>query len=83
MADEPAAPVVTVPTDSEFAGPVAPVAPVNPVSPRGIASESVWFGAVPVIVAVAVEPAAPVVTVPMARLFAGPVFPRGIESESV
>jgi hypothetical protein len=45
--------------------------------------ESVWLGAVPVIVADADEPAAPVVTVPIERLFAAPTSPRGIVSESV
>jgi hypothetical protein len=40
-----------------------------------MAIDSVWLGGVPVMVAEAAEPGAPVVIVPTARLFGGPVGP--------
>ena len=78
-----AVPLVTVPIVSVFAGPaepvgpvapVAPVLPVLPVSPFGSTRLRVCVGAVPVIVADAVVPAA---TVPIESVFAGPVAPVG------
>ena len=56
-----AAPSVTVPIDSELAGPAGPVLPVAPVLPLGTTRLRVWFGAVPVIVAAAAHS----VTVPL------------------
>jgi hypothetical protein len=67
--------VVVVPTATVAAAPVAPVEPVAPVSPRGIVKFNVCVGAVPVIVDVAELPAAPVVTVPIDKVLAGPVAP--------
>ncbi len=77
-------PVATVPIDKLFAGPVAPVAPalpvapvlpvgpVAPVGPIGTTNDRVCDGAVPLMVTAAV---APVDTVPIDKLFAGPVAP--------
>ena len=56
-------PVVTLPMESEFAG---------PVGPSGKTSESDCDGAVPVIVTAAVVP---VLTLPIDREFAGPAGP--------
>ena len=72
-----AVPLVTVPIESVFAGPagpwlpVAPTLPVAPVLPAGSTRLSVCDGEVPVIVAEAV----PLVTVPIASVFAGPAEP--------
>jgi hypothetical protein len=65
-ADVPAAPVVV-----EFTAIVA----ADPVAPVGSPRFKVWLGAVPVTDAVADPPAATVVTVPIDRVFAGPVDP--------
>ena len=49
--------------------------PEAPVSPRGIVRFKIWLGGEPEIVAAALEPAAPVVTVPIVRSFAAPGIP--------
>ena len=69
--------VVTLPTVSEFAGPTFPCTPCGPwtpVAPCGSTRFRVCVGAVPVIVAAA---SAPVTTVPIDRVVAGPTFPCG------
>jgi hypothetical protein len=76
VAEVPAAPVVVEPTETVAAAPLLPLLPSVPAVPCGIARERVCDGAVPVIVADALEPAAPVVTVPMLRVFAGPAGPE-------
>jgi len=70
IAEVPAAPVVVVPTTIVAAVPVAPVgpcgpvAPVAPVSPRGIVNIRLGLMAVPVLTNEALDPGAPVITVP-------------------
>ena len=71
LAEEPAAPVVTVPTPMVAAvpaGPVAPAAPAVPAGPVGMPKFSTYAGAEPVTDTVAGEPGAPVVVVPAVRL---------------
>lgn len=53
----------------------SPLLPGSPLSPRGIVRLSVCDGDVPVTVADALDPAAPVVTVPTPRTLAGPALP--------
>ena len=54
---------------------VVPDGPVGPVGPCGIVRFNTKFGAVPVIVADAVEPGAPVVTFPIVIVGVAPVAP--------
>ena len=54
---------------------VVPDGPVGPVGPCGIVRFNIKFGAVPVIVADAVEPGAPVVTFPIVTVGVAPVAP--------
>ena len=74
VALDPGERVVVVPTAivaAEPVAPVGPVAPVDPVNPFGIPRLSVWFGAVPVTLAVAGELGGNVDTVPLVREFTG------------
>lgn len=60
---------------SVASSPAAPAAPAAPSSPAGIVRSSTRAGVVPVMAAEAVLPGAPVVTVPMVILGAGPGTP--------
>jgi hypothetical protein len=72
VADEPAAPVVTVPTS------IVAAEPEGPVLPRGIVKSKIASLEVPTFVITAGLPAVPVVTVPtaiVASFPAGPIVP--------
>jgi hypothetical protein len=58
-------------------GPAAPVAPVAPVLPRGIVKLNTAADVVPLLVTLALVPAAPVVVVPTAIVAAVPAVPCG------
>lgn len=81
VAEDPAAPVVTVPTAMVAAAPslpslpAAPVAPVAPVSPFGIVKLNVAALDVPEFVTEALVPAFPVVVLPTAIVAAAPSAP--------
>ena len=51
------------------------MAPVAPVGPCGIVKFSIKFGALPVMVAMAFVPGAPVVTAPIVKTGVAPVGP--------
>lgn len=78
VADDPAAPVVTVPTAMVAAAPLAPFAPelpVAPVLPTGMPKFSTAAELVPEFVTVALDPGARVETVPTETVAALPGAP--------
>jgi hypothetical protein len=78
LALDPAAPVVTLPTATVAAVPFVPfvpLAPAAPASPRGMVNASTAAELLPVFVTAALDPGAPVVTLPTATVAAAPGGP--------